>query len=144
MWDLDDLTQGKVRNLLNLCGLKIFGDWYDPPSRAVWFLQPEHPVFTQPNRISPALRNAAPLWNEDIGDLLEIKMVNSQPVGDAELLAGTIVTDKTSHGTLATCLNGRMILQTFRSHEYDQELMTNLWQNYIYQTLSHRLSQPNP
>ncbi len=144
VWDLDDLTQGKVRNLLDLCGIKVFGDWYDPPSRAVWFLQPEHPVFTTPNLIAPSLRNAAPLWIDDIGDLLQIKTVNAQPVGDALLLAGTIVTDKTSHGTLATCLQGRLIIQTFRSHEYDQKLMTMLWQNYIYQTLYQRLKYQNP
>ena len=34
----------------------------------------------------------------------------------------------------------RMILQTFRSHEYNYADMRPLWQNYVYQTLKARFA----
>jgi hypothetical protein len=80
------------------------------------------------------------LWTGDIGDLLELKYQGAEPVGDAVLLAGTNGVWKTDHGTLVSCLGGRLILQTFSSHEYNYGEVVQLWQNYIYQALKNHFA----
>jgi hypothetical protein len=42
---------------------------------------------------------------------------------------------KNSHALLVSCLDGRLIIQSFRTHEYQYEEMLMLWKNYIYQAL---------
>ena len=56
------------------------------------------------------------------------------------ILASTNPDMKLSNGTLASCLGGRVIVQTFRTHEYQHDDMLRLWQNYIYQTLKAHLA----
>jgi hypothetical protein len=89
----------------------------------------------EPNVIPNRLSNAPSLWSGDIGDLLELKSKGGEPVGDAVLLAGTNGSWKTDHGTLVSCLRGRLILQTFSSHEYNYGEVVQLWQNYVYNAL---------
>jgi len=125
--------------LLKRCGLSFQSDWYMPELRVFYWTMPETPVFHEPNQIPTQLRNAAPLWNGDLGDLLEVdaRVANSP---DAPLiLASTNPDMKVSNGLLASCLGGRVILQTFRTHEYQHDDMLHLWQNYIYQTLKAHL-----
>jgi hypothetical protein len=57
--------------------------------------------------------------------------------GDAKLLAGISPREKNQFGVLSTCLEGRMVLQTFDSHDYRQSQVIPLWQNYIYYTLKN-------
>jgi hypothetical protein len=135
-WDIDDLSQGKVAPILSKCGVGLYKDWFIPfgavPNLAVWSLQPDHPIFHEPiDGIS--LRRYGNFWSGDTdrGDLLKITG------GDATMLMGTIATSKMDHGTLVTCLGGRVILQTHSSHEYSRDQITALWQNMIYYTLKN-------
>ena len=41
--------------------------------------------------------------------------------GDAVLLAGGSANDTSQRGLLTTCLEGRVIIQTFSSHDYRRE-----------------------
>jgi hypothetical protein len=139
-WDLDDLSQGKVAPILSKCGVALYRDWFVPigaiPDLSVWVLQPDNPIFHEPfDGIS--LRNFANFWkfDTDRGDLL--KLTGS---GDAILLAGTIATTKQDHGTLASCLEGRLVIQTHSSHEYKRDQITNLMQNMIYYTLKNHFT----
>jgi len=44
---------------------------------------------------------------------------------------------------LATCYEGRVILQTFSNHDYRYNEIVPLWQNYIHYTLkNHFLAVP--
>lgn len=139
---LDQMFQGNIRPILDSCGIQFQDNWISPPISSIWFLIPEHPIFHQPNEIGPSLRDYRRVWS-DSGDLVEIKYRNNQQVGDATLLAGTRVDKKTTHGTLTTCLEGRLILQTFATHHYNQEDIVRLWQNYIYFTLkNHFMKMP--
>jgi hypothetical protein len=131
MWGLDNIFQGNIRTILNTCGIEFESDWASPPVRSIWFVVPEHPIFHLPNEIGPSLRDYQKLWS-DSGDLIQIKKLNGQPTGDAQILAGTRYDLKDSHGVLTTCIGGRMILQTFASHQYHQEDIVKLWQNYIH------------
>ena len=139
-WDLDAAPSGQVKPLLDHCGVKVMADWYEPEMRVFFWLVPEHAIFQQPNQIGSSLGNAARLWAGDVGDLLEVKLDQGQPAGDALLLAGTNPRFPTSHGTLATCLDGRLVLQTFSSHEYQHDDVLPLWENYIYQVLKNHFA----
>ena len=138
-WNYDVAPYGMVDSLLNRCGVKYSSDWYQPDPRVFYWARSDHPVFHEPNEITN-LRNASQFWKDDVGDLLEIRNRNGKPTGDALVLASTNPTWKEDHATLVTCLGGRVILQTFRSHEYRSQDMVRLYQNYIYQTLKARFS----
>jgi len=140
-WDFDLAPTGKAGQLLNRCGVRFQTDWYEPNLRVFFWLQPDHPVFHQPNSIPPALRNARRIWRGDIGDLLEYSTSGSTDENDVVLLAGTNPNQKNSNGVLVSCLDGRLIIQTFRTHEYHHDDMLMLWQNYIYNTLKSYFAQ---
>lgn len=141
-WALDDLSQGRVAPILSKCGIGLYRDWFFREwwlaDLSVWPLIPDHLIFTTPNK-GISLRNFAVFWDEpDQGDLLKIT-----GTGDAQLIAGTKATSKSDHGVVASCLGGRMIIQTFSSHNYRRDMVTSLIQNYVHYTLTnHFLSQP--
>ncbi len=142
MWDLDDIlykkisTIPKVHWLMDTCGVELQSDWYSPEVRDMWILAPQNPVMNVPNQISQ-LDHAGIVWRGDIGDLLKIKRVNNQVIGDATFLAGLTPANTSLNGMLTTCVGGRFIFQTFDSHEYKRVEMINLWKNYIYHTLNN-------
>lgn len=132
-WDLDNAPLGRVKPILDRCGVTVQGDWYEPEMRVFYWTDPTDPIFNYPNRLTSGLRNAARLWHGDIGDLL-------QGSGDAQILASDNHLLNNDHGLLVSCVGGRMVLQTFRSHEYHHDDMVALWQNYIYHTLSNHFA----
>ncbi len=134
-WDFDLAPQGMVKPLLDRCGVQIQADWFEPEMRVFFWLVPDNPILNEPNKIPPMLRNAERLWVGDVGDLMKIETQNGKPTGDAMLLAGTSMGWKDDHGVVASCVGGRLILQTFSSHEYQHDDMVPLWQNYVYQAL---------
>jgi len=139
-WDLDNAPLGRVKPILDRCGVSVQDDWYEPEMRVFYWSDPANPILNYPNRLTSGLRNAAPLWRGDVGDLLQSKPFMSTQPGDALILASDNHSSVNDHGLLVTCLDGRMILQTFRSHEYHHDDMVALWQNYIYHTLSNHFA----
>ncbi len=131
IWNLDEVAGAKAGAFLTRCGVKVQGDWFDPSlsARSIWWLYGEHPIFHEPNE-GMSLVNYSPYWFGDAGDLLE-----TISGGDAVMLAGTYAEHKNSYGVLATCLDGRVVIQTYSSHDYNQEDVMLLWQNYIYNAL---------
>lgn len=137
IWALDEIASGTISNILTRCGIKFQKDWVDPEFPSLWYLVPEHPVFHEPNE-GMSLTRFIDYWSGDEGDLIQIL-----PGGDATLLVGNIATEKQRYGTVAVCEEGRLIIQTHSSHNYRQEDMTRLWQNYIYHTLKNHLLSSN-
>ncbi|MBN2549189.1 MAG: hypothetical protein JXB15_08535 [Anaerolineales bacterium] len=137
--DLDSAPNGISQSLLRRCGVRFQDDWLEPEMRVFFWTQPDHPVFNEPNKV-PLLGNAEQLWKGDLGDLLQIRMDGGQPGGDALILASTNPGYKTDHGLLVNCLGGRLIIQTFASHEYRYADIIPLWQNYVYQALKNRFA----
>ncbi|NMC11416.1 MAG: hypothetical protein GYA34_00865 [Chloroflexi bacterium] len=130
IWDGDVLAKGKLRYLLSECGIEVHDDWYNPNIRTIFWLIPNHPIFQEPNAIASIKESY--FWADDIGDLVRIV-----PGGDAVLLAGTKKDNKDDHGVLTTCFDGRVIIQSFSSHDYERAGMIDLWQNYIFFTLKN-------
>jgi hypothetical protein len=139
-WDIDAAPSGKAGLLLKRCGLRFQADWYMPELRVFYWTQPDAPVFNEPNQIPTQLGNAAGLWTGDLGDLLEVDPQAANSPNGPVILASTNPDSQVSYGVLSSCLGGRVILQTFRTHEYQYENVLHLWQNYIYQTLKAHLT----
>jgi hypothetical protein len=143
-WDLDNAPLGRVKPILDRCGVSFQSDWYEPEMRVFYWTDPADPILNYPNQLSSGLRNTPRLWHGDIGDLLEVKPRTQSSMGmqsgEAVILASDNHSSLNDHGLLVSCVGGRMILQTFRSHEYHHDDMVALWQNYIYQTLMHHFA----
>jgi len=132
MWYADDISQGKLAPILSKCGVEVHADWDNPDNLSLYPLIPDDPIFNDPNS-GLSLRKAFRFWTSEHGDLLR-----SKGSGDAQLLAGTIATNKNDHATLVRCVEGRLIIQTFCSHDHAQSEMVPLWENYIYNTLKNK------
>jgi hypothetical protein len=120
------------------CGISFQRDWWrdnkaDLNDYLVYLLEPDDPMFSQPNAMSMLIPSGSFLWVGDIGDLLEINAGS-----DAVLLGGAQKKQYDSYGAIAECLDGRMVWQTFSTHDYKYQDMINMWQNYIYNTLLAR------
>lgn len=141
-WDLDAIFQGKSKALLDECGIEFQVDWTGGAASTLRFLQMDHPIFHEPNELSSSLKYTTRHW-KDGGDLVKIKRYGGNVVGDAVLLIGTDPSQKESHAVLTSCMEGRTLIQTFTTHQYNAEDMTKLWQNYVYYTLkNHFLYKP--
>ncbi len=139
-WDWDAAPNGKADSLLKRCGVSFQYDWYEPDMRVFFWLEPDHPVFNEPNLIPANLGNASALWSGDIGDLFKLDGANSEAI----LLAGTHPQYPQDHAILVSCVNGRVVLQGFSSHEYAKENVIALWQNYVFNALKNRFIYKPP
>lgn len=134
IWYLDQVVSGKVAPILRDCGVTLFRDWtrgrdYDPFNYSIYWLDKTHPLLSTPNTVEPP-SYPYPVWFGDAGDLIELGLG-----GDAVLVGGLFPNRKNDYGALASCLEGRMVIQTFSTHDYKQDLMEALWENYITYTL---------
>jgi len=135
-WDLDAIFQGKSKALLDECGIEFQVDWTGGAASSLRFLQMDHPIFHEPNELGSSLKYSTRHW-KDGGDLVKIKRYGGNVVGDAVLLIGTEPDKKESHAVLSSCMGGRVLIQTFTTHQYNTEDMTKLWQNYVHYTLKN-------
>jgi len=68
--------------------------------------------------------------DEDVGDLVQVL-----PGGHAAILGGLHVRNSVYYGLITECLDKRMVLQTFSTHNYKKADTISLWENYIFNTL---------
>ncbi|MCX8062332.1 MAG: hypothetical protein N3D16_07105 [Anaerolineales bacterium] len=139
MWDIDAIGQGKIKPILDSCGVELEKDWGHPGRRDLWYLIPDHPILNEPNEMGKL--RPAPFWADDTGDLMKIKYYSNKAVGDAALVIGVDEKFKDSRAVLTTCLGGRLVLQTFCTHDYHREDMEKLWQNYVFYALTNHFVQ---
>jgi len=139
IWYLDDIGAGKIAPLLYECGVQVQKDWYRAPGDDrlkynMFWSQPHSPVFNIPNKVTAfGASLTTPAWNGDIGDLMQ-----TRPGSDATILASHESGEgQSTYGLITSCMQGRMILQTFDSHDYPTDPMVALWQNYITYTLTN-------
>ena len=129
VWYLDRESGGPMGRILGGCGVRYRKDL--PVDDSVYWWEPQHPVFNEPNTVLPLLHFSA-FWGNQAGDKL---MLGSG--GDATMLAGLSSMPSSGEGVLATCYSGRVIIQTFSDHDYHQSDIIALWQNYIHWTLKN-------
>ncbi len=143
IWYIDDIEFGRIQPVMQRCGISFHKDWQRNPQDnlnefLIYLLEPSDPMFSQPNVMSMLIPSRSFLWLGDIGDTLEINAGSN-----AVLLAGTQPKYYDAYGTIAECLDGRMVWQTFSTHDYMYDDMVNMWQNYIYNTLLARYEYLN-
>ena len=131
-------SAGTASTLLSKCGIEFEKNWKDvPPSREIMFpLDASHPILQEPNgglRFTASTEYWA--YTYDIGDWMKLT-----GRGDATLLVGTIATEKSTHGTVTVCMEDRLIIQTFSSHQLTFDTMEPVWENYIYNALRARFT----
>ena len=137
VWYLDRVVNGKIAPILNDCGVTLFREWgrnssYDPYDYSIYWLDQSHPLLSSPN-VAQAPSYPYPEWFGDAGDLLELSSG-----GNAVLLGGLHAGRKSDYGVLASCMGGRMVIQTFSTHDYKLDLMQALWESDITYTLTKR------
>ena len=132
VWYLDTEANGPISKILSGCGIRYQKD-YDVADSIYWW-DPTHPIFNEPNTVLPLLHYNR-YWSNQAGD--QIRLGGS---GDAILLAGLGATKSNDEGVLATCYDGRVIIQTFSDHDYDQADILPLWENYIHYTLKNHFA----
>lgn len=136
VWYLDRTAGGTASTLLARCGVEYERDWTNVPQneQVMYHLDSTHPLLNEPNTglsFTKVTRYWANNWN--IGDLLR-----AAPGSDADLLVGTLANQKKRHITLTSCIDGRLILQTFSTHSHTKDAMLPVWENYIYNALKAR------
>jgi len=135
IWYIDDIAQGRIQPVMQRCGISFHRDWWrnwdtELNEYLIYLLEPSDPLFIMPNTISMLIPSSSYLWLGDVGDMVELNAGS-----DAVLLAGTQANTYDAYGSIAECLDGRMVWQTFSTHDYKYDDMINLWQNYVYNTL---------
>jgi len=130
IWNLDQISNGKVAGLLSACGVEFQRDL--PKDLSIFNLAPDHPVFNEPND-NISLLNYSNYWIRQAGDMIRLT-----PDSKAIMLAGLNESLSDKNGVIATCLDGRMIIQTFSNHDYNEDTIKDLWENYINYVLSNR------
>jgi len=126
MWYLSQIANGRIQSLTSKCGIQYQKTRKEVDS--IYTLDSSNPVFSTPNN-SFGLTNYVGYWKDKGGDYVRLTG------GDAVLLAGGFPKEKSSYGMMTSCIDGRVIIQTFSTHDYHRETMQMLWENYITNTL---------
>jgi hypothetical protein len=134
---LDQNRTAPLRPLLQDCGISFQANWMNPDrnSRSIIWMNPDHPLFHQPHDGFSLVHNST-YWEGDAGDMMQ-----KRSGGEGELVAGIYAWEKSRYATIAVCKKGRVILQTFSTHDYRKSDMIPLWQNYIHYTLLNHFKQ---
>ncbi len=132
VWYLDSEANGPISKILSGCGVRYQKDWQIADS--IYWWEPNHPIFNEPNIVLPLLHYER-YWANQTGDQMRLGSG-----GDAILLAGLAAKPSNQEAVLATCYEGRVILQTFSDHDYKRADIVPLWQNYIHYTLKNHFA----
>jgi hypothetical protein len=137
LWYLDQINRGKIYSLLNGCGFDVDKSWDRLPGAdlnnyLIYILEPDREVFQTPNTVGMLIPSSDFAWVGDVGDL--VKLTSG---GDAVLLAGALPNEYQTYGLITECMQGRVIFQTFDTHDYKYEDTVALWENYIIYTLTN-------
>jgi len=142
-WYLDKISRGKISPFLEQCGIEVQKNWErpwnaNPVEYDMYWVEPDNPVFNTPNQVDHFRASLPTFWPDDAGDFIEITEGSH-----AVILASHVRDAHRNYGLITSCMDGRVILQTFSSHDYKGTTMIALWQNYIMYTLTnHFLATP--
>lgn len=124
------------------CAIGVEKTWVRPESYTysdylLYNLNQGLPIFDTPFKINLPMRPNI-YWTGDIGDLI-VKLPGSLA------LFGTGLTsrDPNRYGLLTSCNDGKILLQTFSTHDYRLFETTELWANYAHFVLSNHFKTSN-
>ncbi len=131
LWILDWVAGGRIQPILDECGIELQANWVNASNRGVFWTDATHPIANEPNQVS--LTRFTFFWEGDIGDLVSLS-----PGSSATILGSAYEANSSRDGLITLCYDGRLLLQTFSSHDHSEEIMVQAWQNYVYFMLSNR------
>jgi hypothetical protein len=129
VWYMDILGGGKMRNFTNECGVSYYKNW--DLAESIYWVNPDHPIFNEPNVVKPLLHYNR-YWSSNAGDRVRVRST-----GDAEIVGGLFKNDSKQDGLITVCMEGRTVFQTFCNHDFRQNEVMDLWENYITYTLTN-------
>jgi hypothetical protein len=144
-WNMDEDGTDLTSYIEDKCAIRVEKNWVrldntDTKSYADYLLydlnQNLSVLFTYPFKINMPMY-PSPYWQGDIGDLI-VKM----PGSNAQFATGLVSKDPNHYGVITTCNHGKLLLQTFGTHDYRLFETTELWANYIHFTLSNYFNPP--
>ena len=139
-WEMDDIVRGKIAGLLNQCDVEFQEDWnfVPPKNQLLWQVDGSLPIHHTPNE-SIKLTGATGYWpTADLGDFMRLA-----PGSEAEPLWTSYVKGTDNNLTAVSCLDNRLILQTYSTHSYAKNQVVRMWENYIYHALQARYQTLN-
>lgn len=134
-WDMDSLSGGKLSLLTGRCGVDFSRDWQSNniEDTVIYALNGSHRAHHYPNE-GLSLTKVTGYWlGFDLGDRMRLS-----PGSTATPLWGLYATSGNNDIVAVSCVDDRMIIQTYATHSYSQDRIVNVWQNYIYSTLRAR------
>jgi hypothetical protein len=138
-WHLDAISEGKVGPILAECGVQVYPYFTRAMNLTDVVLYPypaaaASPITNDPNKgLSFTKSLNTWLFTGDLGSLMAYT-----GHGDAVFLLGRNPEDDVRDGALASCMSGRLTLQTFSSHSFSYKTIYPLWENYIINALRVR------
>jgi len=131
MWTLDYDAGGRIQPILDKCGIELQANWVNPSNRGVYWVDNNLSIASEPNEVSPS--TFVTFWDGDVGDLVKLSSGSS-----AQIFASANKPNPSQDGLITLCYDGRLLLQTFSTHDHSEGTMVDLWQNYVYYMLSNR------
>ncbi len=133
-WNMGGIGGGKLSRVTEKCGVRFDKVWQAKKTedQLIFPIDGTHPVHHEPND-GVSLTNPTGYWGEYPGS--RMKLI---PGSTAIPLWGLYPNTHNSALTAVSCVNGRVIIQTYSSHSYGEDRVIRMWQNYIYNTLKAR------
>jgi hypothetical protein len=131
IWILDEVAEGRIQPILEECGIEFQSNWVNPSNRSVYWADDTLPIASEPNAVS--LARFTNFWEGNVGDLVSLTAGSN-----AQRLASANGPNPNRDGLLTVCYDGRLLIQTFSTHDHAESVMIEAWQNYVYFMLSNR------
>ena len=134
-WDMDSIGAGKISRVMSQCGVVFHRDWIQKPIEDHLLVphSSDHRIHHKPND-GIALTNPSGFWlGTDLGDLMQLS-----PGSDAVPIWGLFKSTPNNYLTAVSCVDDRVIIQTYSTHSYGESRVIQMWENYIYNTLRAR------
>lgn len=134
-WAMDQIGGGKLSLLTGRCGVEFSRNWIeqDINDTVIYALNGSHRAHHHPNE-GLSLTKVTGYWlGDDMGDRMRLA-----PGSAATPLWGLYANSPSDDIVSVSCVEDRMIIHTSCSHNYAQDRMVPVWQNYIYSTLRAR------
>ena len=133
-WDMDRLAGGKLSLLTGRCGVDFDRNWTDTniEDTVIYAVNGSHRAHHFPNE-GLSMTKVTGYWlGWDLGDRMRLSG------GDATALWSLYGKPNGVDIVAVSCIDDRMIIQTYGTHSYSQDRVVRVWQNYIYSTLRAR------